>query len=201
MSDAQLGAMARPGTMADSPSWMVTTIRSQRLAGARRRMARRELLVMARRIGAVLTLVVSLIAAVQLARADTVVLAQTGLVIGTQTTDTSVLAPGPGTLTVTLSDLTWPYSLQNLTFSATTASSVLKTLAGVGQTSFDVAGSGTFYAHVMGEAQGLLDIGLYSLKITFQPAAVVPLPSSGWLLLGALAGAGSLWKSRVAART
>jgi hypothetical protein len=43
-------------------------------------------------------------------------------------------------------------------------------------------GAGTYFAHVMASAGGALDLGLYSLMLTFTPSAV-PLPTTGGLLL------------------
>jgi hypothetical protein len=46
--------------------------------------------------------------------------------------------------------------------------------------SFQV-GPGTYFAHIMAAATGPLNIGIYSLKLSFAPA--VPLPASDWLLV------------------
>ena len=51
--------------------------------------------------------------------------------------------------------------------------------------SFMVPTAGTYFADVMATAGGPLDLGVYSLSISFSPSAV-PLPPSGRLLLGAL---------------
>ena len=51
--------------------------------------------------------------------------------------------------------------------------------------SFDV-GAGTYFAHIIATAGGTLDMGLYSMMMTFTPTSTtppVPLPPSGWLLL------------------
>ena len=45
---------------------------------------------------------------------------------------------------------------------------------------FNVA-AGSYFANIMATASGAMDMGLYSIRMTFTPA--VPLPSSGWLLL------------------
>jgi hypothetical protein len=53
--------------------------------------------------------------------------------------------------------------------------------AAVDTQSFDV-GAGTYFAHIAGTASSAsgLNLGLYSLLVTFQP---VPLPASEWMLL------------------
>jgi hypothetical protein len=43
-------------------------------------------------------------------------------------------------------------------------------------------GAGTYFAHVMAIAGGDLNLGLYSLLLTFTPSAV-PLPAAAGLLL------------------
>jgi len=55
-----------------------------------------------------------------------------------------------------------------------------------GSESFNV-GSGPIYAHWFGSAQGIYDLGVIGVKITFQPAGIpVPLPASLVLLLSGL---------------
>jgi hypothetical protein len=122
------------------------------------------------------------------AMADTLLLSDTALVKGSSTATFSFDAPSAGTVTATVSNLPWPSSLQTLSFSATTASDVIRpwtSALGSSQTlteSFQV-GPGTYFAHIMATAaQGDLDLGLYSLNLTFTPNAV-PLPTSGWMLL------------------
>jgi hypothetical protein len=121
------------------------------------------------------------------ALADTLLLADTTLVKGTSAATFSFDAPSAGTVTATVSNLPWPSSLQTLSFQATSASDTLSSwsaLGGADQTgteSFHV-GQGTYFAHIMAVAQGNLDLGLYSLNLTFSPN-VVPLPTSNWMLL------------------
>jgi hypothetical protein len=122
------------------------------------------------------------------AMADTLLLADTTLVKGSSTATFSFDAPSGGTVTATVSNLAWPTNLATLQFSATSASDVIKPWAPVTDPtkplteSFQV-GAGTYFAHIMATAgQGDLDLGLYSLNLTFSPNAV-PLPTSGWMLL------------------
>ena len=133
-------------------------------------------------------------------RADTMLLQQTSLISGSSAVTDSFTAPTAGTVTVQLSNLNWPTRLSALSFAATTGSQVMSAwswseLAGNVQ-SFQV-GAGTYFAHITGQATGLLNLGLYSLSITFKAsdAPPVPLPASDWLLVGGmfvLAGASRL---------
>ena len=122
--------------------------------------------------------------------ADTMLLATTNLVSGSTADTFSFEAPSPGTVTVQLSNLAWPVPLSALSFSATTATSVLDSwsapgAAGSGEMESFQVGSGTYFAHVMATAGGSLDLGLYSLMLTFTPSAV-PLSASSWMLLTGL---------------
>jgi hypothetical protein len=115
-------------------------------------------------------------------------LVTTPLVEGSLASDTAFAVTGPGTVTVSLADLGWPNSLQSLTFAATTPTSVLATMSGVGQVSFKVTSAGVYDAIVgaVSNRAALLGLGWYSLRIDFTPAAPVPLPPDAWLLLSAL---------------
>lgn len=127
------------------------------------------------------------------ARADNILLAQTTLVNGSVSTVDSFTAPGAGTVSVSLDSLNWPAPLSSLSFSATSASQVMASWNGTGLSSnvatFNVTG-GTYFTHILATAGGSLDVGLYSMLLTFTPSGSpppVPLPGSGWLLLtGAL---------------
>src|SRR5215469_4261919 len=59
------------------------------------------------------------------ARADMVLLSDTTLVTGTESSVYSFSAPGPGMVTVQLTSLAWPQALNSLTFMASTPSQVL----------------------------------------------------------------------------
>jgi hypothetical protein len=116
--------------------------------------------------------------------ADTMVLSQTTMVLGTESTTDSFVAPSAGTMTVTLKSFGWAAPLSALSFSASSANQVLASLNATGVTSesatFNVA-AGSYFANIMATASGAMDVGLYSLKMTFTPS--VPLPASGWMLL------------------
>jgi hypothetical protein len=141
--------------------------------------------------------------AATVAHASTLLISDTTLVTGNETAVFSFSVPGPGTVSVQLTNLDWPQALSSLSFMATTGNSVLSSGldAGSGAQSyaFSVPGGGTYFADVMATAGGSLDLGAYSFCLTFKPAGgPVPLPSSGVLLLcGALALLGFAgWRRR-----
>jgi hypothetical protein len=126
-----------------------------------------------------------------LAHADTMLLATTTMVSGTSASSFSFNTPSDGIVTAQISSLPWPVPLSALSFSATTASDTLSSWSSSAPSStpyietFQV-GAGTYFAHVMATAGGTLDLGLYSLMLTFTPSAV-PLPAAaGMLLIGLL---------------
>jgi hypothetical protein len=122
------------------------------------------------------------------ALADTMMLlSDTTMVRGTSSATFSFDVPTTGTVTATLSNLVWPDSLKTLTFSATTANSTLSSWSALDssdQTRSEpfTVGPGTYFAHIMATAQGDLNLGLYSLNVTFTPSAV-SLPATEWMLL------------------
>lgn len=126
------------------------------------------------------------------ARAGGQVLADTTLVSGSSSEVFSFQASGPGVATVQLTNVAWPQTLSSLSFLAGTSGEVLSQWSDppvTGTTtqtlSFLVPTSGTYFADVMASAGGPLDLGVYSLSITFT-ANAVPLPPSGRLFLGGL---------------
>ena len=119
------------------------------------------------------------------ALADTMLLSDTTLVRGTSSAVFSFDAPTAGMVTATLSNLPWPDSLKTLDFAATTSSDVVSSWSALDSsnqthTESFLVGPGTYFAHVMATATGDLNLGLYSLNLTFSP---VPLPASDWMLL------------------
>lgn len=139
------------------------------------------------------------------AHAGNAILADTTMVTGSSSDVFSFQAPGPGTVTVELTNVAWPQPLTSLSFMAMTPGQVLASwsdpatlMAPVSQTeSFQVTSGGTYFADVTANAGGTLDLGVYSLWISFTPANSVPLPSSALLLLSALvAGVVLLWVPR-----
>lgn len=125
-----------------------------------------------------------------------VLVADTTLVSGSETAVFSFDAPGPGTVSVQLTNLNWPQALSSLSFLATNANQVLSSWSepagssAAQSLSFQLAAGGTYFADVTATAGGVLDLGAYSFALNFTPAAPpVPLPSSGALLLGVAAAA------------
>jgi hypothetical protein len=134
------------------------------------------------------------------AQASTVLLGDTTLVTGSETSVYSFEAPGPGTLSIQLTNLDWPQALSSLSFLAATPNHVLSSWSDPGTMftqSIQLAAGGRYFADVMATAGGPLDLGAYSLCMTFTPTgSTVPLPSSGLLLLGGLAGILALMRRR-----
>jgi hypothetical protein len=121
------------------------------------------------------------------ARADQL-LVTTPLVVGSLSSVSNFQISGPGTVTVSLTDLGWTDRLASLTFAATNASGVVASMTGPGQISFNVSSPG-MYSTVVGavaSTAGFLDLGWYSMTVNFAPAAAVPLPASALLLLSCL---------------
>jgi hypothetical protein len=119
-----------------------------------------------------------------------------GFIRGQQSGMESFSVSGPGTLTVTLANIDWPQQLASLNATIGTASGLLGKEMGAGTQSFQVTTAGEIFAQWFGTAQGPLDVGLYTVKIDFQPSGVmpVPLPTSIGLLVSGLALLG--WQRR-----
>ena len=124
-------------------------------------------------------------------RADTVLYDASSFVEGQQSFTQSFNVSGPGTLTVSITDIAWLDIVADLNCFLSTASGLINPAANgngysSGSESFNV-GSGPIYAHWFGSAQGIYDLGVIGVKITFQPAGIpVPLPASLVLLLSGL---------------
>lgn len=120
-------------------------------------------------------------------RADTVLYDASSFVEGEQSFTQSFNISGPGTLTVSIADIPWFDIVSGLNCFLSTPNSLIDPTAnGGGSESFNV-GSGTIYAHWFGNAQGVYDLGVIGVKITFQPSGIpVPLPASLVLLLSGL---------------
>jgi hypothetical protein len=123
--------------------------------------------------------------------ADTLLIQQSTLVNGSESTSDSFATSGAGTVTVVLTDTGWSSPLKALSFSANSATQTLASFNAVGLTTdtaqFHIDSAGTYFANIMATAGGAMGLGLYSLKLSFSPSAPsVPLPSAGWLLLTGL---------------
>jgi len=118
------------------------------------------------------------------ASASQVVFDSSGFIVGQQTLTDTFSVSGPGTLTVTLTDMAWPVALASLDMTIGTTQGLLGPEMGVGTDTYQVTG-GEVFAQWFGTAQGPLDAGVYGLKIEFTPVPV-PLPTSILLLVSAL---------------
>lgn len=132
------------------------------------------------------------------ASASEVLYAGTGFLTGQQSFTDAFQVSGPGTLTVSLTNVAWPEQLASLNMVVGTTSGLLGPEMGAGTQTFDIKSAGMVYADWFGTAQGPLDTGVYSMNVQFAPAGTaVPLPysiallASGLLLL--------LWQRRRAA--
>lgn len=135
-------------------------------------------------------LAVSALCVAPFAHADMMLLSETALVSGSQSSVYTLNAPSAGSLTFSLSNLAWPERLASLSFALTTSTGVLKTMSDEGQITIDLTSAGTYYALVSGIAQGHWNMGLFSINASFSPLAggpEVPLPAAVWLLLSGLA--------------
>jgi hypothetical protein len=121
------------------------------------------------------------------ARADTLLLAQTTLISGSESTVDSFTVMSPGTVTVALQNDAWPQqdSLSGLSFMASSGTQVLSSWSTLtSDTESFAVTPGTYFAHITGTATGPMDLGLFSLSVSFAPnAPPIPLPASLWMLL------------------
>lgn len=138
------------------------------------------------------------VAAAGTAGASTILLDESGFLQGQESFTKSFDITGPGVLTVTMSNISWPEKLSSLNFLLSAASGLLGPSMGEGSQQFEITG-GRIYAQWFGQAQGPLNVGVYGMKIEFTPnAAAVPLPTSLALLMS---GLGLLvWQRRQSAR-
>lgn len=98
-----------------------------------------------------------------------------GFLQGQQAFSDSFDISGPGTLTVTLTNLVWPEQLADLDLVMSTDGGMLGPEMGAGSQTFNVKG-GRYYANWFGNAQGPLNVGVYGLEIEFCPSGTVPVP-------------------------
>ena len=109
-------------------------------------------------------------AAARTAAASEVLYDGSGFLSGQQSFVQSFNITGPGTLTVSLTNVDWPQQLASLNMVLSSGSgSLLGPEMGAGTDSFHVDG-GLVYAQWFGTAQGPLDTGLYSLNVQFMPS-------------------------------
>lgn len=109
------------------------------------------------------------------------------LVSGTQSRLFEFDASGPGVLTVRLENISWPEQLARLDCSIYSNEGLIRAFSGAAEWRFETTGAASFYANVLAGAGGRLDLGLYSLYVSFQShVAAVPVPAAAWLLASAL---------------
>jgi len=121
------------------------------------------------------------------AHADMMLLADTTMVTGTQSAVFSFTAPADGYVTANLQNLNWQKPLSSLSFQATSGTSIMSSWSGADSKSetFQVT-AGNYFAHIVATTADNLDVGLYSLNLSFTPT--VPLPASSLLLLTGIFG-------------
>src|ERR1700722_9505836 len=126
-------------------------------------------------------------ASAQCAGASEVLYDGIGFMTGQQSFEDSFTVAGPGTLTVTLSDIAWPVALSSLDLVVGTSHGLLGPEMGPGTATVQISSGGTVFAQWFGTAQGPLDAGVFGLKVQFSPTTPVPLGTSMSMLLSGLA--------------
>jgi hypothetical protein len=142
------------------------------------------------RAGVLVALAIICMTPVTQARADMMLLADTTMVTGTQSAVFSFTAPSAGTITATLDNLNWQKPLSALSFSATSGTNVMSSWDATGSMveTFQVTG-GNYFAHIMATTADAMDVGLYSLNLSFAGGtSPVPLPASSWMLVAGIFG-------------
>lgn len=111
----------------------------------------------------------------------------TTMVTGNASTVYTLNTNGPGKLTVRLENISWPERLASLDCSIYSNDGLVTALQGTTEWSLMTTGPASFYANVLAGAGGRLNMGLFSIRMTFESAAsLVPLPAAGWLLASVL---------------
>jgi hypothetical protein len=121
------------------------------------------------------------------ARAGTVLYNDAGFIEGEQSFVQSFDITSPGTLTITLTSIPWLDTISDLNAFVSTTSGVLGSSWSGGTESMWVK-PGMVYTHLFGDADGAFGLGVYGLKVEFQPNGIpaVALPASFFLLLSGL---------------
>lgn len=101
-----------------------------------------------------------------------------GMISGQQTITDSFSVSGPGTLTVSLQDMSFPSPLASLNLLVGSTQSLLGPETGAGTVSYKIGGPEQIYVQALATAEGPLDSGVYGLDVMFAPTAPVPLATS-----------------------
>ncbi len=129
-----------------------------------------------------------LVGAAEPAAASQILYGSVGFLVGQQSFSDTFSVNGPGILTVTLTNMSWPEQLASLNMLVSTPQQgMLGPLASPGTESYSLNG-GPVTVQWFGTAQGPLDAGTYGMEIQFQANGMVPvsLPTSVVLLLSGL---------------
>jgi hypothetical protein len=131
-----------------------------------------------------------LAASMQTALASQVLYDGVGFFEGTQSFEDTFSVTGPGTLSLTLTDFSWPAPVSNLDLVVGTPQGALGPAIGPGTVNYQIGGASTISAQWFGTATGPLNTGLVGLEVQWAPSGTgtttVPLPTSVALLLSGL---------------
>jgi len=121
------------------------------------------------------------------ARADNLLVSQSTMISGTFSGVYSFSTTQAGTLNVKLENIAWPERLAALSCNLYNSEGMLGSIATDGSLSVSVSSAGTYFTHLFAQAAGALDLGVFSLQVSFEPGVTaVPLPAAGWLLFATL---------------
>jgi len=136
--------------------------------------------------GLVLGLVTTL-APLGSARADTVLYDNAGFMSGQQSFVESFNITTPGTLTLTLSNIPWLDTISGLNGFVTTSTGLAGPASMSSGSEFINVQPGMVYAHWYGDANGSYGVGVYGVKIAFESGSTpVGLPKPLILMLSGL---------------
>ena len=125
---------------------------------------------------AVALLIVAGLSVAPRAHADTILVSQSSMISGSFSGVYTFSTTQAGTLSLRLENIAWPERLAALSCNLYDGQNLLGSLATTGELTIEVAGAGTYFSHLFAQAAGALDLGLFSLNVTFHPSvSAVPL--------------------------